>query len=105
MLTHTLYEIFSWQLSPQKVHLQYMYTCIVGRECTLTVSWVDSAAAVHEAAATLEFTLKKVQKCHWCLYRCFCRLADRLWQQPQLYVFDKLRGITCVSISVVVGPL
>ena len=41
-----------------------MYTCIVGRESTLPASWVysrirDSAAAVHEAAATLGFMLKK----------------------------------------------
>ena len=48
--------------SPFTVHLQYMYTCKVGRESTLTASSVDSAAAVHEAAATLGFTLKKVQK-------------------------------------------
>ena len=44
-----------------------MYTCIVGRESTLTASWIasrirDCAAAVHEAAATLGFMLKKEQE-------------------------------------------
>ena len=48
------------------LHLQDMYTCIVGRESSLTASWVarsrDSAGAVHEAAATLGFVLKKEQE-------------------------------------------
>ena len=65
IITHTL----SRQLSPHKslcctptIHV-YVYTCIVGRNSTLTASWVvDSAAAVHEAAATLGFTLKKEQE-------------------------------------------
>ena len=49
--------------SPFTVHVQYMYTCIVGREYTLTASYIrDSAEAVHEAAATLGFTLKKEQE-------------------------------------------
>ena len=43
-----------------------MYTCIIGRESPLTASWVarsrDSAAAVHEAAATLGFMLKNEQE-------------------------------------------
>ena len=43
-----------------------MYTCIIGRESPLTASWVarsrDSAAAVHEAATTMGFMLKKEQE-------------------------------------------
>ena len=51
--THTLSK-FSHGSSLLITHFTvlYMYTCIVGRESTLTASWVvDSAAAVHEAGA------------------------------------------------------
>ena len=94
-----------------------MYTCIIGRESPLTASWVarirDSAAAVHEAAATLGFTLKKEQEKVIVAFTqghdvfvalptgfgnslCYCCLP---------YVFDKLRGFTNGSIAVVVSPL
>ena len=66
----------------------------------------DSAAAVHEAAATLGFTLKKkvivaFTQGHVALPTgfgnsfCCCCLP---------YVFDKLRGFTNASIAVVVSP-
>ena len=42
------------------VHLQDMYTCIVGSFMGSRIR--DSAAAVHEAAATLGFMLKKEQE-------------------------------------------
>ena len=96
------------------VHLQDMYTCIIGRESLLTASWVarirDSAAAVHEAAATLGLMLKKEQEKVIVAFTqghddfvalptgfgCYCCLP---------YVFDKLRGFTNGSIAVVVSPL
>ena len=73
----------------------------------------DSAAAVHEAAATLGFTLKKEQEKVIVAFTqghdvfvalptgfgkslCYCCLP---------YVFDKLRGFTNGSIAVVVSPL
>ena len=88
------------------------------RVSTLTASWVysrirDSAAAVHETAATLGFTLKKEQEKVIVAFTqghdvfvalptgfgkslCYCCLP---------YVFDKLRGFTNGSIAVVVSPL
>ena len=73
----------------------------------------DSAAAVHEAAATLGFMLKKEQEKVIVAFKqghdvfvalptgfgkslCYCCL---------LYVFDKLRGFTNGSIAVVVSTL
>ena len=73
----------------------------------------DSAAAVHEAAATLGFMLKKEQEKVIVAFTqghdvfvalptgfgkslCYCRLP---------YVFNKLRGFTNGSIAVVVSPL
>ena len=65
IITHTLSEIShgsSLLTSPFTVHLQYMY--VYSRQRIHTYSFMgscirDSAAAVHEAAATLGFTLKK----------------------------------------------
>ena len=48
----------------------------------------DSDEAVHEAAATLGFMLKKEQEKVIVAFTqghgVFCSLADRLWQQPLL---------------------
>ena len=92
-----------------------MYTCIVGRESTLTASWVasrirDSAAAVHETAATLGFMLKKEQEK---VIVAFTQGHDVFVALPTgfgnslcccclSYVFYKLRGFTN---AVVVSPL
>ena len=62
---------------------------------------------MHEAAATLGFTLKKEQEKVIVAFTqghdvFVYSLADRLWQQP--YVFAKLRGFTNASIAVVVSP-
>ena len=90
-----------------------MYTCIVGRESTLTASSVVVLeTALRQAAATLGYTLKKEQEKVIVVFMqghdvfvalptgfgnslCCCCLP---------YVFDKLRGFTNASIAVVVSP-
>ena len=64
--SHSLSHGSSLLITHFIVHLQDMYTCIIGRESPLTASWVarsrDSAAAVYEAATTMGFMLKKEQE-------------------------------------------
>ena len=72
----------------------------------------DSAEAVHEAAATLGFTLKKEQEK---VIVAFTQGHDVFVALPTgfgnslcccclPYTFDKLRGFTNASIAVVVSP-
>ena len=88
-----------------------MYTCIVGGESPLTASWVarsrDSAAAVHEAAATLGFMLKKEQEK---VIVAFTQGHDDFVALPTgfgllLLSAVRFRGFTNGSIAVVVSPL
>ena len=72
----------------------------------------DSAAAVHEAAATLGFMLKKEQEKVIVAYTqrhdVFVALPTGFGKRLCYclpYVFDKLRGFTNGSIAVVVSPL
>ena len=72
----------------------------------------DSAAAVHEAAATLGFTLKKEQEKvivaftpgHDVFVALPTGFGNSLCCCCLPYVFDKLRGFTNASIAVVVSP-
>ena len=103
----TLSESFSWQLSPHfTVHLQYMYTCIVGRESTLTASWIvvletalrqrllwDSCSRKSIVAFTQGHDVFVALPTGFGKSLCYCYLP---------YVF---RGFTNGSIAVVVSPL
>ena len=91
------------------VHLQ----CVYSRQRIHTYSFMgsrirDSAKAVHEAASTLGFTLKKAQEIAFTQGHdafvalstgfgnsCFCCCLP--------YVFAKIRGFTNVSIAVVLS--
>ena len=69
----------------------------------------DSAAAVHEAATTLGYTLKKEQEKVIVVFRCLCvalptGFGNSLCCCCLPYVIDKLRGFTNASIAVVVSP-
>ena len=72
----------------------------------------DSAAAVHEAAATLGFTLKKEKEKvivafmqgHGVFVALPTDFGNSLCCCCLPYVFDKLRGFTNASIAVVVSP-
>ena len=73
----------------------------------------DSATAVHEAAATLGFMLKKEQQKvivaftqgHDVFVALRTGFGKSLCYFCLPYVFDKLRGFTNGSIAVVVSPL
>ena len=67
IITGTLSHGSSLLITHFTVHLQYMYSYVYSRQRIHTSSFMgsrirDSAAAVHEAAATLGFMLKKEQE-------------------------------------------
>ena len=120
IITQTLFEIFSWQLSPHRslYCTPTIYVYVYSRQRTHTYSFIgsrirDSAAAVHEAAATLGFTLKKEQEkvtvaftqghdVFAALPTCF---GNSLCYCCLPHVFDKHRGFTNGSIAMVASPL
>ena len=110
--------MLSWQLSPHKslYCTRTIHVYVYSRQRIHTYSFLgcpigDSAEAVHEAAATLGFTLKKEQEK---VIVDFTQGHDVFVALPTgfgnslccclPYVFDKLRGFTNASIAVVVSP-
>ena len=101
--------------SPFTVHLQYMYTCIVGRESTLTASWVvvlETALRQYMRQRLLWDSRSRKQEQ---VIVAFTQGHDVFVALPTGFgnslcccclpcVFDKLRGFTNASFAVVVSP-
>ena len=119
IITHTLSVMaaLSSQVPLLYTYNTCIYTCIYSRQRIHTYNFMgsrirDSAAAVHEAAATLGFMLKKEQEN---VIVAFTQGHDVFLALPTgfgnnlcccclPYVFDKRRGFTNASIAVVMSP-